>query len=103
MTISTVGEDFVSPTTQAIVTTIAPGYLRGSYIGVYNLIIASGSFAGSLVGLWLLYALRNFSSTYWDYIAIGSLGVAVLYVAVSKPFSKRMSEVDATEVRISEG
>ena len=103
MTISTVGEDFVSPTTQAIVTTIAPGYLRGSYIGVYNLIIASGSFAGSLVGLWLLYALRNFSSTYWDYIAIGSLGVAVLYVAISKPFSKRMSEVDATEVRISEG
>jgi hypothetical protein len=31
------------------------------------------------------------------------MGVAVLYVAISKPFSKRMSEVDATEVRISEG
>ncbi len=103
MTISTVGEDFVSPTTQAIVTTIAPAYLKGSYIGVYNLIIASGSFAGSLVGLWLLYVFRNFSSTYWDYIAIGSLVVAFMYVAISKPFSRRMSEVDTTEVRISEG
>ncbi len=101
MTISTVGEDFLSPTTQAIVTTIAPGYLKGSYIGVYNLIIASGSFAGALVGLWLLYALRNFGSTYWDYIAVGSLLVAFLYMAISRPFSKRMGEVESPEVRIS--
>ena len=101
MTISTVGEDFVSPTTQAIVTTIAPGYLKGSYIGVYNLIIASGSFTGALLGLWLLYALRNFSSTYWDYIAIGSLLVAFLYIAISGSFSRRMGEVESTEIKIS--
>lgn len=101
MTISTVGEDFVSPTTQAIVTTIAPGYLKGSYIGVYNLIIASGSFSGALVGLWLLYVLRNFSSMYWNYIAIGSLFVAVLYVAVSGLFRKRMGEVEPTEIKLS--
>lgn len=101
MTISTVGEDFVSPTTQAIVTTIAPGYLKGSYIGTYNMIIASGSFAGSLVGLWLLYVLRNFSSTYWDYIAMGALVVAMLYVAISNPYRKRMNEVESMEVRLS--
>lgn len=101
MTISTVGEDFVSPTTQAIVTTIAPGYLKGSYIGVYNMVIASGSFAGSLVGLWLLYVLRNFSSTYWDYIAIGSLIVAMFYMAISGPYKKRMDEVESVEVKIS--
>lgn len=101
MTISTVGEDFVSPTTQAIVTTIAPGYLRGSYIGVYNLIIASGSFSGALLGLWLLYVLRNFSSTYWNYIAMGSLFVAFLYMGVSGSYRKRMSEIEATEIKIS--
>lgn len=101
MTISTIGEDFVSPTTQAIVTTIAPTHLRGSYIGIYNLFVSSGSFSGALVGLWLLYVLRNFSNDYWNYIAMGSVVVAVMFILLTGAFRKRFSQIRAEETPIS--
>lgn len=102
MTISTIGEDFVSPTTQAIVTTIAPDHLRGSYIGIYNLFVSSGSFSGALIGLWLLYVLRSFSAEYWNYIAVGTLAVAFMFIALTAAFRKRFSAISVREVKISE-
>lgn len=101
MTISTVGEDFVSPTTQTIVTTIAPDHLKGSYIGIYNLFISLGSFTGALVGLWLLYILRGFSSIYWNYIALGTLAVALMFILLTGAYKKRFSELEVKEVKIS--
>ncbi|MHB8553315.1 MAG: MFS transporter [Thermoplasmataceae archaeon] len=91
MTISTFGEDLVSPTTQSIITTIAPDNMRGSYIGVYNLYTSIGGFVGAVFGLYLLFVLRNVSLTYWIYIAIGSVIVGGMYVAISGLFSKRFS------------
>ncbi|EQD46477.1 Major facilitator family transporter, partial [mine drainage metagenome] len=88
MTISTFGEDLVSPTTQSIITTIAPENMRGSYIGVYNLYTSIGGFVGAVFGLYLLFVLRNVSLTYWIYIAIGSVIVGGMYVAISGLFSK---------------
>lgn len=101
MTISTVGEDFVSPTTQAIVTTIAPGHLKGSYIGIYNLITSAGSFSGALVGLWMLYVLRSVSSDYWNYIAIGTLAVAIMFISLTAAYRKRFSQPDVKETSMS--
>lgn len=101
MTISTVGEDFVSPTTQAIVTTIAPGHLKGSYIGIYNLITSVGAFSGALVGLWMLYVLRSFSSDYWNYIAIGTMAVAVMFISLTRAYTRRFSELDIQEISVS--
>ena len=93
MAISTFGEDLVSPTTQSIITTIAPDNMRGSYIGVYNLYTSIGGFAGAVIGLYLLFVLENVSATYWIYIAIGSVIVGGMYVSISRLFSKRFSTV----------
>lgn len=101
MTVSTIGEDFVSPTTQTIVTTIAPPHLKGSYIGIYNLFVSAGSFSGALLGLWLLYALRNISAEYWNYIAVGTAAVAVMFLAMTGTFRKRFDEVKPQEVPLS--
>ena len=98
MTISTFGEDLVSPTTQSIITTIAPDNMRGSYIGVYNLYTSIGGFAGAVFGLYLLFVLENVSSTYWVYIAIGSVVVGGMYVSISRLFSKRFTRVVKEEV-----
>ncbi|MEM0158704.1 MAG: MFS transporter [Thermoplasmataceae archaeon] len=101
MIVSTIGEDFVSPTTQAIVTTIAPENLRGSYIGVYNLFTSAGSFSGAILGLWLLYILRSVTSSYWIFIGIGSISVAVAYVMMTRIFTKRFSLIREKEVTIA--
>lgn len=101
MTISTIGEDFVSPTTQAIVTTIAPASLRGSYIGIYNLFISAGSFAGALLGLWMLYALRSISADYWNYIALGTMAVALMFIALTPAYNRRFSGTEVQEVSMS--
>ncbi len=98
MTISTFGEDLVSPTTQSIITTIAPDNMRGSYIGVYNLYTSIGGFAGAVFGLYLLFVLENVSSTYWVYIAIGSVVMGGMYVSISRLFSKRFTRVVKEEV-----
>jgi Dipeptide/tripeptide permease len=73
MGIMTIGEDFVAPTTQTIVTSIAPDNMKGTYIGVYNLFISFGSFTGSIVGLYMLSYYENATSTFWLFIALGSL------------------------------
>ncbi|MCL4326795.1 MAG: MFS transporter [Candidatus Thermoplasmatota archaeon] len=99
MTISTVGEDMLSPTTQSIITVIAPGNMRGSYIGVYNLFTSIGSFSGAVLGLWLLYVLRNLTATYWIVIAGGSVAVSFMYISISGIFRKRFSEATVESVK----
>lgn len=73
MGIFTIGEDFMAPTTQTVITTIAPGNLRGTYIGTYNLITSIGRFFGSFIGLYILYALKNVPYDFWIFIAILTL------------------------------
>lgn len=101
MTVSTIGEDFVSPTTQTIVTTIAPDHLRGSYIGVYNLFISLGSFAGALLGLTLLYIFRAVGPAYWNYMAVGTMVVAAMFILLTNAYKRRFAELEIKEIRIS--
>ncbi len=91
MGIMTIGEDFVAPTTQTIVTSIAPNNMKGTYIGVYNLFISFGSFTGSIVGLYMLSYYESSTSIFWLLIAIGSLIVTVLYLSINTLFLKRMN------------
>ncbi len=98
MTISTFGEDLLSPTTQSIITTLAPDNMRGSYVGVYNLYSSFGGFAGAIIGLYLLFVLQSVASTYWFYIAIGTLGVSILYMVISGMFSRRIEDLNAKTV-----
>ncbi len=103
MTISTFGEDLLSPTTQSIITTLAPDNMRGSYVGVYNLYSSFGGFAGAIIGLYLLFVLQSVSSTYWFYIAIGTVVVAVMYMFISGMFSRRMKEMEETVISSNVG
>ncbi|MHB8396021.1 MAG: MFS transporter [Thermoplasmataceae archaeon] len=89
MTISTVGEDFLSPTTQSIITTLAPADLRGSYIGVYNMYTSIGSFFGAALGLYILYIVRSVSQDFWVYVAVGTAVVSIIYFAISPSFRQR--------------
>ncbi len=98
MAVATVGEDMLSPTTQSIITTLAPENMRGSYIGVYNLYTSFGGFAGAIIGLYLLFILQKVASAYWLYIALGTTVVAVLYVMLGRMFSRRISDVRASKV-----
>ena len=93
MTVATVGEDMLSPTTQSIITTLAPENMRGSYIGVYNLYTSFGGFAGAIIGLYLLFILQKVASTYWLYIALGTVVVAILYGIMGRMFSRRISQI----------
>lgn len=94
MTISTFGEDLLSPTTQSIITTLAPDNMRGSYVGVYNLYSSFGAFAGAIIGLYLLFVLQSVTSTYWFYIAMGTLVVSIFYMIISGMFSRRIESVN---------
>ncbi len=98
MTVATVGEDMLSPTTQSIITTLAPENMRGSYIGVYNLYTSFGGFAGAIIGLYLLFVLQKVPSTYWLYIALGTTVVAISYVLLGRMFTRRISMVATTPV-----
>ncbi|MGE9810095.1 MFS transporter [Ferroplasma acidiphilum] len=91
MGIMTVGEDFVAPTTQTIITSIAPNNMKGTYIGIYNLFISFGSFSGSIVGLYMLSYYESATATFWLLIAMSSLVVSVLYLAINNAFLKRMN------------
>ncbi len=91
MGIMTVGEDFVAPTTQTIVTSIAPDNMKGTYIGIYNLFISFGSFSGSIVGLYMLSYYASSTATFWLLIGIGSLIVSLLYLSINNLFLKRMN------------
>ena len=91
MGIMTVGEDFVAPTTQTIITSIAPNNMKGTYIGIYNLFISFGSFSGSIVGLYMLSYYESATATFWLLIAMSSLVVSVLYLAINNTFLRRMN------------
>lgn len=101
MTISTFGEDLLSPTTQSIITTMAPENMRGSYIGVYNLYTSLGGFAGAVIGLYLLFVLQNAVSNYWLYIGLGTMAVALFYVLLSNMFSRRFAEVTGQDLAVA--
>ncbi len=91
MGIMTVGEDFVAPTTQTIITSIAPNNMKGTYIGIYNLFISFGSFSGSIVGLYMLSYYAGATATFWLLIALASFMVSFLYLAINNLFLKRMN------------
>jgi MFS family permease len=97
MTVSTFGEDLLSPTTQSIITTLAPGNMRGSYVGVYNLYTSFGAFAGAIIGLYLLFVLQNVTADYWIYMGIGTVAVAILYVIMSPMFTRRFHDIMKAE------
>ncbi len=92
MAIITVGEDFVSPTTQAIITNIAPQEARGgTYIGVYNLLTSAGRVAGTAVGLYLLYFYRAVTWEFWLTVAVLSLLTFLAYISTSHSYTLRLS------------
>ncbi len=91
MGIMTIGEDFVAPTTQTIITSIAPANMKGTYIGIYNLFISFGSFSGSIVGLYMLSYYESSTSTFWLLIAISSFIVSFLYLSINNLFLRRMN------------
>ena len=91
MGIMTIGEDFVAPTTQTIITSIAPQNMKGTYIGIYNLFISAGSFSGSIVGLYMLSYYENQTALFWLIIALGSFVVGILYFIINNSFLKRMN------------
>lgn len=91
MGIMTIGEDFVAPTTQTIITSIAPANMKGTYIGIYNLFISFGSFSGSIAGLYMLSYYESATSTFWLIIAISSFIVSFLYLSINNLFLRRMN------------
>lgn len=93
MAIMTVGEDFVAPTTQTIITTLAAANLRGTYVGIYNLYSSIGRFLGAFIGLAMLYFFRNITSSFWIYIAIGTVAISVWYLLLNRPFKKRIERI----------
>ncbi len=93
MFVSTIGEDFMAPTTQSIVTTIAPKEYRGSYIGVYGLYTSSGTFGGSIIGLGLLSYLYGVPSQFWSIVAIATVAVALVYFAMNPSYRRRFSRI----------
>ncbi len=91
MFIFTIGEDFMAPTTQTIITTLAPVDKKGTYIGSYNLLTSSGRFFGTFIGLYLLYIFRYISGTFWIYIAVITVVISFLYVIMGNSFVRRIS------------
>lgn len=98
MFISTIGEDFMAPTTQSIITSIAPQEYRGSYIGVYSLYTSAGTFAGSILGLWMLSIFVNIPYEFWLIIAAATLLVGALYIAMNPSFTRRFSLITGRNI-----
>ncbi|WP_297215376.1 MFS transporter [Thermoplasma sp.] len=91
MLIFTIGEDFMAPTTQTIITTLAPADKKGTYIGSYNLLTSFGRFFGTIFGLYFLYLLRGSTVTFWTMIAAATLATAMAYVFMGNSFVRRVS------------
>ena len=102
MAIMTVGENFFSPTTQTIITNIAGYNSRGTYIGIYNLFSSSGSFLGSVIGLWLLYVTRSVSGQFWIYIAATALICSSFYIILSPYYARASEEKKSTKTSSTE-
>ncbi|BAB59631.1 multidrug resistance protein [Thermoplasma volcanium GSS1] len=93
MFIFTVGEDFMSPTTQTIITTLAPAEKKGSYIGSYNLLTSFGRFFGTIFGLYFLFIYQKTTFTFWIIIATSTGVIGLLYIFMSESFIKRTSKI----------
>ena len=95
MSVMTIGEDFVAPTTQTIVTLIAPSNLRGTYIGIYNLITSFGSLSGSIIGLYVLSYFYSNASLFWIIFGVGTLITGLSYIGINSMFyySKKKSNL----------
>ncbi len=89
MGVFTVGEDFMAPTTQTIITMISPSNLRGTYIGTYNLFTSIGRFFGSIIGLYYLYILKSIPLIFWIYIALVTAISGSFYFLLNLIFKKR--------------
>jgi len=88
MGVMTVGEDFVSPTTETIITSVASYDSRGTYIGTYNMITSVGNFFGSVFGLYYLSVFKKVPDIFWEIMAGGLFIVAIMYFMIY-PFYKR--------------
>ncbi len=91
---ATIGENFISPTTQTIVTSLAPPDKKGTYIGTYSFFTSTGSFMGSALGLLLLSILKGIPAEFWIYISIGTFAVSMLYFSMSFTMRKRTVAAD---------
>ncbi len=89
MFISTLGENFISPTTQTIVTSIAPPDLRGTYIGTYSFFSSFGRFSGSFLGLFVLSLFSGIPQQFWIYISLGMFLVSLTYFSMGRSVSRR--------------
>lgn len=96
MSIMTIGEDFLAPTTQTIITTLSPVDKRGTYIGMYNLVTSFGAFLGAIIGLFLLSYLSRELSEFWFIFAAGTLMVAIVYLFMGKSYRKRIAVPEIT-------
>jgi MFS family permease len=90
MGIMTVGEDFVSPTTETIITSIAPLDSRGTYIGTYNMLTSIGSFLGSIIGLYFLEYFVTVPEIFWLAMAIGLSIISIAYVLQFPSYRREM-------------
>lgn len=88
MGIMTVGEDFVSPTTETIITTVASYDSRGTYIGIYNMITSFGNFLGSVFGLYYLSIFSNVPGIFWEVMAGGLFVVSILYFLIYPAYAR---------------
>lgn len=96
MSIMTIGEDFLAPTTQTIITTLSPIDKRGTYIGMYNLVTSFGAFLGAIIGLFLLSYLSRELSEFWFTFAAGTFLVAMAYIFMGNSYRKRTALPEIT-------
>lgn len=96
MIISTVGENFTTPTTNTIVTKIAPSNQRGSYIGAYSFFSSFGSFAGSVLGLLMLSIFKGVTSEFWILVVIGTALVSIAYFKINNRYSNEIGTQSGT-------
>jgi MFS family permease len=87
----TIGEDFVSPTTETIITSIAKEETRGSFIGFYNMATSMGNFLGSVFGLWILGLFINFPDIFWFSMAILMALVGFGYFVLTIPYRQYLN------------
>jgi Major Facilitator Superfamily. len=87
----TIGEDFVSPTTETIITSVAKEETRGSFIGFYNMATSMGNFLGSVFGLWILGLFINVPDIFWFSMAILMALVGFGYFALTIPYRQYLN------------
>ncbi len=91
MIISTLGENFTTPTTNTIVTKIAPPSQRGTYVGAFGFFSRFGSFLGSALGLFMLSMFQNVTSGFWIIVVVGTILVAVAYRKLDHGYNREIA------------